>query len=102
MTPDALLVMGAGSVGCFVGGSLQAAGARVHYVGRPRVLDALRVQGLTLTDLTGRRQHLAAASLKLSQTVPTLQRSLVLLCVKSGATREAALALARAMPAGTP
>ena len=102
MTPDALLVMGAGSVGCFVGGALQAAGATVHYVGRPRVLDALRVQGLTLTDLTGRRQHLAAASLKLSQTVPTLQRSLVLLCVKSGATREAALALARALPAGTP
>jgi 2-dehydropantoate 2-reductase len=100
--PGALLVMGAGSVGCFIGGSLEAAGATVHFVGRPRVLDALRVQGLTLTDLDGRRAHLGAEALSLSQTVPPCKPSLVLLTVKSGATREAARALARALPAGTP
>lgn len=94
--------MGAGSVGCFIGGSLQAAGAMVHYVGRPRVLDALRVQGLTLSDLTGWRAHLAAQSLALGGAVPALKPSLVLLTVKSGATREAASELARALPAGTP
>jgi 2-dehydropantoate 2-reductase len=102
MAPGALLVMGAGSVGCFIGGSLQSAGAPVHYVGRKRVLDALRVQGLTLTDLSGRRTHLAPASLELSETVPACAPSLVLLCVKSAATREAAAALARSLPAGTP
>ncbi|MDE2277369.1 MAG: 2-dehydropantoate 2-reductase, partial [Burkholderiales bacterium] len=47
--PGPVLVMGAGSVGCFIGGRLQAAGAQVRFVGRPRVLDGLRAQGLALT-----------------------------------------------------
>jgi 2-dehydropantoate 2-reductase len=104
VAPGELLVMGAGSVGCFIGGSLQAAGAAVHFVGRRRVLEALRVQqGLTLTDVGGHRTHLPLASLRLSETVPpALKPSLVLLCVKSGATREAATALARALPLATP
>jgi 2-dehydropantoate 2-reductase len=102
LAPGALLVMGAGSVGCLIGGSLQAAGAEVHYVGRARVLDALRVQGLTLTDLNGGRVHLAAQALALHDRVPPFAPSLVLLCVKSGATREAAAELAHTLPAGTP
>jgi 2-dehydropantoate 2-reductase len=102
LAPGALLVMGAGSVGCLIGGSLQAAGAAVHYVGRPRVLDALRVQGLTLTDFSGRRTHLAPPTLALHDTVPRLAPALVLLCVKSGGTRDAAAELAQALPAGTP
>jgi 2-dehydropantoate 2-reductase len=102
VTSGALLVMGAGSVGCFVGGSLQAAGATVHYVGRRRVFDALRVQGLTLTDLQGRRAQLPADLLALSESVPKIKPSLVLLTVKSNATRDAAAELARVLPAGTP
>jgi 2-dehydropantoate 2-reductase len=102
MTPGALLVMGAGSVGCFVGGSLQAAGTTVHYVGRRRVFDALRVHGLTMTDLSGRRTQLPPDLLALHATVPALAPSLVLLTVKSNATREAAAELARMLPAGTP
>jgi 2-dehydropantoate 2-reductase len=98
----ALLVMGAGSVGCLIGGSLQAAGATVHFVGRPRVLDALRVQGLTITDFSGRRLQLAPQALTLHTTVPPIAPALVLLCVKSGATREAAAELAHTVPAGTP
>lgn len=94
--------MGAGSVGCFIGGSLQAAGAMVHYVGRRRVFDALHVQGLTLTDLQGRRTQLPADLLTLSQSVPKIKPSLVLLTVKSNATRDAAAELARVLPAGTP
>ena len=39
--PGPVAVMGAGSVGCYVGGLLQAAGAEVHFIGRPRVLAAL-------------------------------------------------------------
>ena len=94
--------MGAGSVGCFVGGSLQAAGATVHYVGRRRVFDALRVHGLTLTDLEGQRKYLSPNALQLSESVPALQPSLVLLTVKSSATRQAAAELGRVLPAGTP
>lgn len=100
--PGLVLVMGAGSIGCFVGGSLQAAGVPVQYIGRPRVLSALRRHGLTLTDLDGHRTQLPASALACSETLASLRPALVLLAVKSGATREAAAALARALPAATP
>ncbi|MBL8288617.1 MAG: 2-dehydropantoate 2-reductase [Rubrivivax sp.] len=113
--------MGAGAIGCWVGGRLQAAGAEVHFVGRPAVLEELRVLGLTLTDLDGRRTHLAPAELRLHAEVPDAPRAaasdggsgnvpgvagvapaLVLLCVKSGSTAEAAALLALHLPPGTP
>jgi 2-dehydropantoate 2-reductase len=96
-----ILVMGAGAVGCWLGGCLQAGGADVVYVGRPRVLSALSTHGLALTDLDGRDQRLPPEALKLSETVPPLAPSLVLLTVKSGATREATRQLAETLPAGT-
>jgi len=97
-----VLVMGAGSIGCWLGGRLQAAGATVHLVGRPRMLQALAEHGLTLTDLDGGRLQLPAAELQLHAGVPAgLRPDLVLLCVKSGATAAAAAELAQALPAGT-
>jgi 2-dehydropantoate 2-reductase len=93
--------MGAGSVGCWLGGRLQAAGAAVQFVGRPRVLGALREHGLTVTDLDGGRVQLPASQLDLRDT-PGADVALVLLCVKSGATADAARTLAAAVPAGTP
>jgi 2-dehydropantoate 2-reductase len=101
--PGPVLVMGAGSIGCYVGGCLQASGVPVHLVGRPRVLQLLGVHGLTLTDLSGARRHLAAAELHLHDTPPAgLAPALVLLCVKSGATAASAAQLALCLPAGTP
>jgi 2-dehydropantoate 2-reductase len=95
-----ILVMGAGTVGCFIGGSLAAAGVRVCFVGRPRVLHELDAHGLTLTDLEGRRRHVAPTDLRLAERVPGGARpALVLLCVKSGATAEAAAELAATLPA---
>ena len=63
-TAGPVLVMGAGAIGCHLGGSLQVAGASVVFVGRARVLAALRAQGLTLTDLNRHRAHIPAAALK--------------------------------------
>jgi len=101
--PGPALVMGAGAIGCWVGGRLQAAGAPVHFVGRPSVLEELRLRGLTLTDLDGRRTHLPPDALALHAEVPErLAPALVLLCVKSGATAEAAALLGLRLPAGTP
>lgn len=101
--PPSVLVMGAGAIGCHLGGLLQAAGVPVEFVGRPRVLGALRAHGLTLTDLDGAHHHLDAATLRLHDALPAgLAPALVLLAVKSGATAEAAAALAAALPAGTP
>jgi 2-dehydropantoate 2-reductase len=101
--PGPALVMGAGAVGCWVGGHLQAAGVPVDFVGRPGVLQELRLAGLTLTDLDGRRTHLAPSALRLHAEVPDGGApALVLLCVKSGATAEAAALLGLRLPAGTP
>ena len=95
--------MGAGATGCYLGGCLQAAGVPVVFVGRPRVLQALRTHGLTLTDLDSGRRVVAAKDLLLHETVPDgLAPVLVLLAVKSGATAEAAGQLAAALPSGTP
>lgn len=102
--PGRVLVMGAGSVGCYIGGCLQAAGVGVDLVGRPRTLDALHTHGLRTTDLDGGNRHLPAAALRLHRQLATLTAppALVLLCVKSRATAEAARELAAHLPAGTP
>jgi len=99
--PGPVAVMGAGSVGCYIGGRLQAAGATVHLVGRPRVLAALRQHGLTLSDRDAAPAHLPASSLHLHE-LPPQGMALVLLCVKSGATAEAAAQLAARLAPGTP
>jgi 2-dehydropantoate 2-reductase len=97
-----VLVMGAGSVGCFVGGVLAAAGVDVTFVGRPRILDALRSDGLRLTDLDGADVRLPPDALRLHERVPNgLAPTLVLLAVKSSATAEAAAELQATLPAGT-
>ncbi len=106
--PDAgraapVLVMGAGAVGCYLGGSLQAAGVPVVFVGRPRVLDGLRENGLQLSDLDGHAQHLEASALSMHTELPRgLAPALVLLTVKSSATPDAAARLAADLPPGTP
>ncbi len=99
--PGPVAVMGAGSVGCFVGGRLQAAGVEVRFIGRPRLLDDLSRHGLTLSDLEQPARTLAAAQLQLHDS-PRPGAALVLLCVKSGATGEAAAQLAGVLAPGTP
>lgn len=98
-----VLVMGAGSVGCFIGGLTQLAGVPVHFVGRPRVLAALRKHGLRLTDQDGLDRHIPPLQLRLHDEPPAgLKPDLALLCVKSGATAEAATPLGLTLPQGTP
>lgn len=101
--PGPVWIMGAGSVGCYVGGCLQAAGVPVVFIGRPRVIQALRSQGLRLTDLDGRDQHIAPEALRLHEAMPDdpTPPALVLLCVKSPATAEAARQLVSRLPAHT-
>ena len=97
--PGTVAVMGAGSVGCFIGGCLQSAGADVHFIGRPRVLGALRQHGLHLSDLDGGQVSLTSAQLRLFERASPAH--LVLLCVKSGATAQAAAELAANVAQGT-
>jgi 2-dehydropantoate 2-reductase len=97
-----ILIMGAGAVGCYLGGRLALAGNDVHFVGRPRVLDVLRERGLTVTEPDGSGATLPPQSLSLHEHVPSgLGIALVLLCVKSSATAAAAQQLQAALPIGT-
>lgn len=111
-----IIVLGAGVIGCYLGGRLAAAGAAVTLVGRPQVLEALADQGLTVTDLEGFQTHLAPGQLGLASSlaqawsdtgtstraaVQHSAQTLVLLCVKGGGTAAAAAEIAALCPAGT-
>ena len=52
------LIVGAGSIGCYVGGRLAAAGQQVACVGRAHVIDPLAQGGLTVSDATPRQVRL--------------------------------------------
>ena len=102
------VVLGAGVIGCYVGGRLAAAGKAVTLVGRPRLTEAMAMQGLTVSDLDGYRAHVAPAQLRLANSLaagwsaaPDTEPTVVLLCVKGGATASAARELAACCPAGT-
>lgn len=100
--PGPVLVMGAGTIGCYLGGCLQAAGVDVTFVGRHRTLAALRQHGLHLSDLDGGKTKLAPIELSLADALPTgAAPALVLLCVKSTATAQAAAQMSAGLPAGT-
>ncbi|MEX1020557.1 MAG: ketopantoate reductase family protein [Litorilinea sp.] len=49
-----ILVIGAGAIGCLVGGKLAHSGQQVTFGSRPRFVEAVRAQGLVLIDETGR------------------------------------------------
>lgn len=50
------LIIGAGAIGCLVGGKLAVAGHTVTLVGRQRFADTIREQGLVLSEAGGSRQ----------------------------------------------
>jgi len=98
-----VLVMGAGAIGCYLGGKLALAGIDVHFVGRPRVLDTLREKGLTVSEPDRVLGTIPPRRLSLhEEPLAGLGTALVLLCVKSSATAEAAAQLQAALPPGLP
>lgn len=101
-TPRSVLVVGAGLVGCYLGGRLQAAGVPVTFIGRPAVTDALAMHGLRLTDLSGGHRQVPASGLRLHADVPPDARpALVLLCVKRPAMADALRRLSQILPRDT-
>lgn len=96
-------VLGAGSIGCYVGGRLAAArAAQVTLVGRQRVVDELGTHGLTLSDRTG-TVTIPAAEVDVTTDPSALAHvDAVLVCVKSAQTEQAAVTLAEVLDPGTP
>lgn len=86
-----IVVAGAGSVGCYVGGALLATGHDVVLLGRELIGDELQSHGLLLTDLDGMDRKLEADTLKFSTTPDVLANAeIILVTVKSLATQEIA------------
>lgn len=88
-TPLRITVIGAGVVGCYLGGRL-ARHADVTLVGRAHVLDPIRDGGLTVESGDGDRLHVPADALTLTRTPEAVRRSdVVLVCTKAGSTAAA-------------
>ena len=84
-------ILGAGSIGCFIGGCWQVAGLDVRFIGRERFGHALAERGLTLSDYSGWRAGLAPDQLNYEVGPGALaEADIVALTVKSAATAEAA------------
>ena len=98
------IILGAGAIGCYVGGRLALGGQRVTFVGRPRIIDALEANGLTVSDLDGFSGHLVGAALRLATSLRDValddEPSVILLCVKGGATLAAAQEIAQVCKPG--
>jgi 2-dehydropantoate 2-reductase len=94
-----IVVAGAGSIGCFVGGALASAGRRVSLLARQRVIEEIGRFGLSLTSLGGAPLHVAPERLKLSDDPAILgDAGIVLVTVKSADTAEVAGQIARFAP----
>jgi len=84
--------LGAGAIGCYVGGRLAAAGTDVIFVGRVRLKQELEACGLTVSGLDGERTRtVPTAKLVFATELAALaDRDVVLVCVKSAQSEEAA------------
>ena len=89
-------ILGAGSIGCFVGGCWQATGLDVRFIGRPRFAGDISEHGLALTDYSG-WETLLPPQLVDYRTDPgaLADADVIALCVKSGATADAARQIAQ-------
>jgi 2-dehydropantoate 2-reductase len=81
-----IVIAGAGSIGCYVGAALAAAGRDVTLLVRPARAAHIGVQGIRVSDLDGRNRMVPPVGLRLAADAPTALKhaSLVLVCVKRG------------------
>ncbi|WP_300973071.1 2-dehydropantoate 2-reductase [Sphingomonas sp. LHG3406-1] len=97
-----IVIAGAGSIGCFVGGLLTFGGRNVTLLARPAIAEEIAAHGLTLTSLEGWSERIPPDTLDV-ETDPAAalaDAALILVTVKSGATAEMAALIAAHAPAG--
>jgi len=95
-----IVIAGAGSVGCYVGGRLAAAGRKVTLLSRARLAETIARYGLRVSDLDGRDEPLAPTALKVTSDAQVALRSAdtVLVTVKSRDTAAMADLIAKHAP----
>jgi len=96
-----IVVAGAGSIGCYVGGCLAFADRRVTLLLRPILADDIALHGLRISDFAGLDAVLPASAFDLSSDpeFALAAAQVLLVTVKSGATAEMARLIARYAPA---
>lgn len=102
MHADRIAIAGAGSIGCYVGGCLAAAGRTVTLLARPALAQAIARHGLRVSDLGGADCTLAPSAFAVATDAAALaQAAIVLVTVKSGATAAMAETIALHAPRAT-
>ncbi|MDO6568909.1 2-dehydropantoate 2-reductase [Alteromonas sp. 1_MG-2023] len=91
-----IVILGAGSIGCYLGGCLLSIGANVTLIGRARLKIQIANSGLTLTDWRGRDTKLKPRDVNFTENAEVMAiADYILVCVKSGDTQEAASLIAQ-------
>ncbi len=102
MHADRIAIAGAGSIGCYVGGCLAAAGRHVTLLARPALAQAITRHGLRISDLDGADRTLAPDAITVATDAAALAGAdIVLVTVKSGATAAMAGTIALHAPQAT-
>ena len=97
-----IVVAGAGSIGCYVGGCLALAGRDVTLFLRPTLSSIIATQGLRISDLNGLDRSVAPTAIRLA-TDPSAAfagADIILVTVKSGDTALMAGLIAEHAPSG--
>ena len=90
-----IVVLGAGSVGCFIGGAWHGAGLNVSFIGREKIASDVAEHGINLSDLEGWKSRIAPGEARFSTKPAALARAdIILLCTKSSDTLAAARQIA--------
>lgn len=96
-----IAILGAGSIGCFIGGAWLAGGLDVTLIGRKKTAEAIASHGLRITDHDGLDVTLAADAVPFFTSADALaDADLVVVAVKSTATRKAGEEIALHAPPG--
>lgn len=86
--PD-VTILGAGSIGCYLGGRMLQGGGSVRFIGRSRYAEMIAAQGMTLSHYNAAPVTLHDIAFHTDQAALN-GATLIALCVKSQATAEAA------------
>ena len=96
-----IVIAGAGSIGCYLGGCLALAGRRVTLLLRPNLANDIALHGLRISDFARLNAALPASAFELSSDpeFALAAAHVLLVTVKSGATAEMARLIAQYAPA---
>jgi 2-dehydropantoate 2-reductase len=97
-----IVVAGAGSIGCYLGGCLALAGREVTLLLRPTLAASIARHGLRVSDLDGADRSVSASAIRLATDAAAAlaEADIVLVTVKSGDTAAMAELIAEHAPSG--